>query len=186
MKLLDVSTPGIRKKRVLNVLSSGWMAVVRWITSGGLLHEGGQTKPEQQGSRDDLMVVSMSNAAVSGTGRRLRNALPPCGQMTWHCFYGGLRSAEEPAFSSSFACCAWGGGVGLRPRERTIVALMCSQRVRFRVPAGCQRSNAGNGRGDPVQCCPGTDQQFFVRVPGRVLQTGYLLYLLYLLLFDCL
>jgi hypothetical protein len=26
-------------------------------------------------------------------------------------------------------------------------ALMRSQRVRFRVPAGCQRSNANNGRG---------------------------------------
>ena len=115
----------------------------------------------------------MSNAAVSGAGRRLRNALPPCGQVTWHFSYGGLRSVEEPAFSSSFACCAWGEGVGLRPRERTIVALMCSQRVRFRVPAGCQRSNAGNGRGDPVQYCPGTDQQFFVRKSGRVFQTGY-------------
>jgi len=29
MKLLDVSTPGKRKKRVLNVPGSGWMAVVR-------------------------------------------------------------------------------------------------------------------------------------------------------------
>ena len=26
----------------------------------------------------------MSNAAVSGAGGRLRNALPPCGQVTWH------------------------------------------------------------------------------------------------------
>ena len=36
--------------------------------------------------RDDLIVVLMSNAAVSGAGRRLRNALPPCGQVTWHFF----------------------------------------------------------------------------------------------------
>jgi len=62
------------------------MAVVRWITSGGLLHEGGQAKPERQEIRDDLIVILMSNAAVSGAGRRLRNALPPCGQVTWHCF----------------------------------------------------------------------------------------------------
>ena len=93
MKLLDVSTPGIWKKRVLNVPSSGWMAVVRWITSGGLLHEGGQAKPERQEIRDDLIVILMSNAAVSGAGRRLRNALPPCGQVTWHFLYGGLCSA---------------------------------------------------------------------------------------------
>ena len=29
MKLSDVSTPGKRRKRVLNVPGSGWMAVVR-------------------------------------------------------------------------------------------------------------------------------------------------------------
>lgn len=89
-----------------------------------------------------------------------------------------LCHAMEPAFFSSIAWCAWGGEVGLGPRERTIVALKCSQRVRFQVPAGCQRSNAGNGRGDPVQCCPGTGQQFFVREPGRVFQTGNVFYLL--------
>jgi len=178
MKLLDVSTPGKRKKRVLNVPGSGWIAVVKadyfWSTSGGLLHEGVRANQgaHRKGIRDDLSVVSMSNAAISGAGRRLRNALPPCGQVTWHFLYSGLRSTEEPAFSSSFACCAWGGGVGLGPRERTIVALMCSQRVRFLFPAGCQRSNAGNGRGDTVHYCPGTDQQFFVREPGRALRAG--------------
>ena len=44
MKLLDVSTPGKRRKRVLNVPDFGWMAVVRanfsWSSSDGLLHEG--------------------------------------------------------------------------------------------------------------------------------------------------
>jgi hypothetical protein len=43
MKLLDVSTPGKRRKRVLNIPGSGWMAVVRadfCRRTGGLLHEG--------------------------------------------------------------------------------------------------------------------------------------------------
>ena len=35
-------------------------------------------------SRNDLIGDSESNAAVSGAGGRLRNALPPCGQVTWH------------------------------------------------------------------------------------------------------
>jgi hypothetical protein len=42
MKLLDVSAPGKRRKRVLNVPGSGWMAVVKadlfWNASGGQLH----------------------------------------------------------------------------------------------------------------------------------------------------
>ena len=37
-------------------------------------------------SRNDLIGDSESNAAVSGASRRLRNALPPCGQVTWHFF----------------------------------------------------------------------------------------------------
>jgi hypothetical protein len=90
MKLLDVSTPGKRKKRVLNVPGSGWMVERR---EGGLFLErirrpAAQVyagKPSLNGKvRDDLIVVLMSNAAVSGAGRRLRNALPPCGQVTWH------------------------------------------------------------------------------------------------------
>jgi len=42
MKLLDVSAPGKRRKRVLNVPGFGWMAVVKadlfWNASGGQLH----------------------------------------------------------------------------------------------------------------------------------------------------
>jgi hypothetical protein len=43
-----------------------------------------QIKAHWKEIRDDLMVILMSNAAVSGAGGRLRNALPPCGQVTWH------------------------------------------------------------------------------------------------------
>jgi len=172
MKLLDVSTPGKRKKRVLNVLSSGWMAVVRWITSGGLLHEGGQTKPERQGIRDDLMVVSMSNAAVSGTGRRLRNALPPCGQVTWHCFvwWPAFRRGTGVLFLLRLLCMgrrSW--PTATRTNHRCLDVLATGPiSGPGRIPAEQRRQWSGGS----CDYCPGTDQQFFIREPGRALRTG--------------
>ena len=38
----------------------------------------------------DMILVVGSGAAVSGAGGRLGDALPPCGQVTWHCTSRGM------------------------------------------------------------------------------------------------
>ena len=91
-----------------------------------------QTKAYRQGIRDDLIVVLMSNAAVSGAGGRLRNALPPCGQMTWHflVWWPAFRMhGTGVLFLQRLLCMgrrSW--PTATRTNHR---CLKCSQRVRF-------------------------------------------------------
>lgn len=159
---------------------------------GGLVAQGecAGTRPSAQRSRP---VRHDPGCGVRRGGQRRVRTLGKCtasmqaGDLALHFAWDGrctanfddtlltLRGAERPAFSHRLD--AWGGEVGRRqPRERTIVAWMCSQRVRYGVPAECQRSNAGEWSGDPVQSCPGTDQRFFIQEPGRVLRPCSLLW----------
>jgi len=189
---MDVLPPGKR---------GGWswtcLALVGWWSRGRIFHgapgrlvaqrECAGTRPSAQRSRP---MRHDPGCGVRRGGQRRGRTLGKCtasmraGDLALHFAWDGrctanfdgtlltLRGAERPAFSSLTALGAWGGEVGrLQPRERTIVAWMCSQRVRYGVPAECQRSNAGEWSGDLVQSCPGTDQRFFVREPGRVLRT---------------
>lgn len=84
--------------------------------------------------------------------RTMRNALPPCWQMTWHYVYsfsvpvfhvsihGTIESlcleSREPAVSSSlFRLCAWGSKVGAyAPRELTIDAIVLAPGLSFVLP----------------------------------------------------
>ena len=74
----------------------GWL-VVAW-TDSSLVHWAAWPHTSFAGRRNqrkgvvlcDMILVVASGAAVSGAGGRLGDALPPCGQVTWHCTSRGM------------------------------------------------------------------------------------------------
>ena len=97
----------------------------------------------------------------------MRNALPPCWQMTWHYVYsfsvpvfhvsihGTIESlcleSREPAVSSSlFRLCAWGSKVGAyAPRELTIDAIVLASGLSFVLPGVLNGATLITGPGIP-------------------------------------
>lgn len=182
MKLLDVTTPEKREERKMNIRGSGWMAVVRadfsWSTSGGLLHEVyGQTDPKRRKKpqRSDW------GFGVQRSGQR-------CGWTLEEC--AASMRAGDLAFFGMVACVPYARNRRSLPPAPAVhgaAELACGHENEPSLPY-CARNGSdfwsrpdASGAtpamvgGDPVPYCPGTDQQFFVREPGRALRTGYVL-----------
>jgi len=177
----------------------GWswtcLALVGWWSRGRIFHgapgrlvaqgECAGTRPSAQRSRP---MRHDPGCGVRRGGQRRRRTLGKCtasmraGDLALHFAWDGrctakfdgtlltLRGAERPAFSSLTAWVHGAMRLADCSHENEPSLPGCSQRVRYGVPAECQRSNAGEWSGDPVQSCPGTDQRFFVREPGRGLR----------------